>query len=52
MSRSEVNLLVKLRALEAEGISTFMWCGGYHVPTPTFTGSVESDLVVVDKVNR
>lgn len=27
-----------------------MWGGAYRVPPPTLTGSVQSDVVIVDKV--
>jgi len=50
VTRTELNLLAKLNGLDADGISTFMWCGGYHVPTPTFTGSVDKDLISITKV--
>jgi hypothetical protein len=32
ISRSMPNLLAKLRALQTDGISTYMWTGGYHYP--------------------
>jgi len=44
------SLLAKARALEAEGVSTFIHAGSYEVPVQTLTGSIRSDLVVVDKV--
>ena len=44
------SLLAKARALEAEGVSTFIFSGSYEVPVRTLTGSVRSDLVLVDKV--
>ncbi len=43
-------LLAKARALEAEGLTTFITTGGYPVPTPTLTGGVLSDLVLIERV--
>ncbi len=50
VTRHLESLLAKARALEAEGISTWIFSGAYQVPTVTLTGSVRSDLVVIDKV--
>jgi beta-aspartyl-dipeptidase (metallo-type) len=50
VTRSLENLLAKARALDEEGISTFIYTGYYAVPTATFTGSVERDLLLIDKV--
>ncbi|MGI6345365.1 MAG: beta-aspartyl-peptidase [Bacillota bacterium] len=43
-------LLAKTRALEAEGITAFMYTGAYEVPTRTITDNVRNDLVLIDKV--
>lgn len=43
-------LLGKVRQLEAQGLSAYMYTGGFQVPPPTLTGSVMSDLVIIDKV--
>lgn len=50
ITRSLPALLAKARALEEEGISTWMYSGAYGVPLPTLTGSLESDLILIDKV--
>jgi beta-aspartyl-dipeptidase (metallo-type) len=50
VTRPPITLLAKVRALEAEGLTAYMWIGAYDVPPPTFTGSVRQDLVLVDKV--
>lgn len=50
ISRSLENLLSKIRALEIEGISTWMYTGAYRVPPPTLTKSISHDLIIVDKV--
>jgi len=49
-TRSEINLLSKLKGLSDEGLTTFMWSGSYQLPLATLTGSLESDLIVIDKV--
>jgi beta-aspartyl-dipeptidase (metallo-type) len=43
-------LLGKVRELEAQGLTSYMYTGGFPVPTPTITGSITDDLVIVDKV--
>jgi beta-aspartyl-dipeptidase (metallo-type) len=50
VTRHMTSLLAKARALELEGVSTFIYSGSYEVPVRTLTGSVRSDLVVIDKV--
>jgi beta-aspartyl-dipeptidase (metallo-type) len=50
VTRHMESLLAKARALEAEGITTFIFSGSYEIPPRTITGSVRSDLVLIDKV--
>ncbi len=50
ITRRMPSLLAKARGLEAEGISTFIFAGSYEIPVQTLTGSVRSDLVLIDKV--
>jgi beta-aspartyl-dipeptidase (metallo-type) len=50
ITRHLTSLLAKTRQLDAQGISAFMFTGGFPIPTPTITGSVSSDIVIVDKV--
>ena len=50
ISRSLENVLAKARALTEEGISAYMLTGSYRIPSPTLTGSVMRDLVLIDKV--
>ncbi|KNZ71225.1 isoaspartyl dipeptidase [Thermincola ferriacetica] len=50
VSRSVAGLLAKARGLEQEGISTYIYTGAYEIPTRTFTDSLRSDLVLIDKV--
>jgi len=50
ITRSIAGLLAKARALEAEGITTYIYTGSYGSPTETLTGRVLTDLVLLDKV--
>ncbi len=50
VTRHMTSLLAKARALEVEGVSTFVFAGSYDVPVRTLTGSVRSDLILIDKV--
>jgi beta-aspartyl-dipeptidase (metallo-type) len=49
-TRHMESLLAKARGLEAEGISTYIYAGSYEIPVRTLTGSVRSDLILIDKV--
>ena len=50
VTRSPAGLLAKARSLDEEGLSTFMYTGHYAVPVQTLTGSIERDLLLIDKV--
>ena len=50
VTRHMTSLLAKARALDIEGVSTFVFAGSYDVPVRTLTGSVRSDLILIDKV--
>ena len=50
VSRSLENLLAKCRALEEEGLSTWMLTGNYRYPSETLTGDVQRDICLIDKV--
>ncbi len=50
VTRSLPSLLAKALGLEEEGLSTFILTGSYGVPLVTLTGSVERDLLLVEKV--
>lgn len=43
-------LLAKARSLEMQGLTTYICTGSYELPTKTMTGSIRSDLVLIDKV--
>ncbi len=50
IARSLEELLMKARGLEEEGISTWILTGSYEIPSPTLTGSIARDLLLIDKV--
>jgi len=49
-SRNLKNLLMKARALEKLGLTAYMLSGSYSLPSLTLTGSIEEDLILIDKV--
>lgn len=50
LARSPGELLAAVYALREQGLSAFAWCGGYHLPPATLTGSVRGDIVYLDPV--
>jgi beta-aspartyl-dipeptidase (metallo-type) len=50
VTRHLSSLLAKARALELEGVTTYIFVGSYDVPALTVTGSVRSDIALLDKV--
>ncbi len=45
-----LGFLVKAKAFNAEGITAFIYSGGYNVPPVTLTGSVRKDMLLVAEV--
>ena len=43
-------LLARVKTMREEGLSAWMWTGGYNVPPTTVMGSVRSDMLFVDEV--
>jgi beta-aspartyl-dipeptidase (metallo-type) len=43
-------LLARAKALHEEGLTAFIYTGGYNVPPTTLTGSVRKDLLFVEEV--
>lgn len=43
-------LLAKAKALNEEGLTAFIWSGGYDVPPRTLTGSLRNDLLFISEV--
>ncbi|ODN30098.1 beta-aspartyl-peptidase [Fervidobacterium thailandense] len=50
VTRSLDSLYAKAKALEEFGLTTFIYTGSYRVPPVTFTGSIQRDIVLIDKV--
>lgn len=50
VSRNVAQLLVRARALEAEGLTTYIYSGAYQVPPQTLFPTLRQDLALVDKV--
>ncbi len=44
ITRNLSDLLAVTKSMRADGLSAYMYTGGYPVPTPTLTGSVDTDL--------
>src|SRR5262245_56102967 len=43
-------LLARAKALGEEGLTAFIWSGGYDVPPTTIMGSLRDDLIYIDEV--
>lgn len=43
-------LLARAKALREEGLTAFIWSGGYNAPPATITGSLRDDLLFIDEV--
>jgi len=50
VTRTMAGLLAKAQGLEAEGITTFALTGHYAIPVRTLTGSIEGDLLCIEKI--
>jgi beta-aspartyl-dipeptidase (metallo-type) len=50
VTRWLTTLLGRVRQLQEEGITAYMYTGGYPIPPPTITGTVTNDLVLIDSV--
>ncbi|MGQ9847738.1 MAG: beta-aspartyl-peptidase [Bacteroidales bacterium] len=50
MTRTVESVLMKAKALRAEGVSSWIYTGSYQVPTPTITGDVGRDIALIDEV--
>jgi beta-aspartyl-dipeptidase (metallo-type) len=49
-TRSLEDLLMRAKALRAEGIHGCIYCGSYQVPTPTLLGDVAKDIAMIEEV--
>ncbi len=50
VTRHMESLLAKAYGLEKEGVSTFIFTGSYDIPVQNITGSVRSDLILIEKI--
>lgn len=50
VTRGLDNLYAKAKALQEEGVSAYIYTGSYQLPVVTFTGSIQRDLVLIDRV--
>lgn len=50
ITRSMAELLTKAYALEDEGVTTFVYSGGYQVPPKTILPTLQQDLALIEKV--
>ena len=49
-ARNIRTLYAKVKALDQEGISAYMFSGYYGIDTPTITDSIQGDMLFIDKV--
>jgi len=49
-TRHNETLYAKAKGLTKEGVSAFMFTGGYKVPSETITQSIQKDIVFIDQV--
>ena len=47
--KTMAGLLARVKGLKEEGISAYMWTGGYNVPPTTVMGSVREDIMFLDE---
>lgn len=50
ITRSLRDLYMKARALENEGMSTWIFTGSYQIPSPTITENISLDICMLEKV--
>ncbi|MEN3328677.1 MAG: hypothetical protein V7638_3484 [Acidobacteriota bacterium] len=48
--KTMAGLLARAKALKEEGLSAFIWTGGYNVPPTTITSSIRNDIMFIDEV--
>jgi beta-aspartyl-dipeptidase (metallo-type) len=48
--KTMAGLLAKAKALKEEGLTAYIWTGGYDVPPATITTSARNDLMFIDEV--
>ncbi len=48
--KTMAGLLARVKGLKEEGISAYLWTGGYNVPPTTVTRSIRDDMMFIDEV--
>jgi beta-aspartyl-dipeptidase (metallo-type) len=48
--KTMAGLLARVKGLKEEGLSAFLWSGGYNVPPTTVTQSIRNDMMFIDEV--
>lgn len=48
--KTMAGLLAKAKALKEEGLTAFLWTGGYNVPPTTISDSVKNDIMFVEEI--
>ena len=48
--KTMAGLLARVKALKEEGISAYMWSGGYNVPPTTVMQSIREDMLFIDEI--
>lgn len=49
-TKTMLGLLAQAKALREEGLTAYLYSGGYNVPPVTLTGSLRNDLLLIDEV--
>ncbi|WP_088072950.1 beta-aspartyl-peptidase [Gottfriedia luciferensis] len=49
-TRTMTSLIAKCRALEEEGITSFVYTGSYQTPVKTVLTKIEEDIILIDKI--
>jgi beta-aspartyl-dipeptidase (metallo-type) len=48
--KTMAGLLARAKALKEEGLTAFIWSGGYNVPPSTITASIRDDIMFIEEV--
>ena len=48
--KTMAGLLARVKGLREEGLTAYLWSGGYNVPPTTVTGSIRDDMLFIDEV--
>jgi beta-aspartyl-dipeptidase (metallo-type) len=49
-ARNMIDLMRRARDIEKLGITTYLYSGSFNIPSPTITGNVRRDVMMIDKV--